>query len=302
MGEYESSNDGGYVYDVTYQKHNKQVHHQEIFVDCEDNVDMRTWRRDNVVSLRRCPNEEIKALIVVVMEQAKSNYNLRNRVVNQDQGKPAGIFIKESGPKNFDGKKSKNKEAQKVALVRPNHNMPKNQETQKKDTPQIEAPKTSTSHIATFDITNTLSKKKVLVPLLEKIMILEYKNNTLTLISKFPYNLNENKKSKGNRMIDTKEKGKWEPKRYLGTVIPNDPSQVDPFYLMLLINNKLMKNCMIHFGPAINVMPLVIMKELVLQVDDHFGRCYAMDNMFVPIAGVMKDVEIKIASNLEATY
>ncbi|XP_059076478.1 uncharacterized protein LOC131875815 [Cryptomeria japonica] len=51
-------------------------------------------------------------------------------------------------------------------------------------------------------------------------------------------------------------------------------------------------------GAAINVMPVGVMKELGMEVDTNFGKCYAMDNHFVPVVGVMKDVEFKQWSNL----
>lgn len=55
------------------------------------------------------------------MEQAKSNYNLRNKVVNQEHGKPASIFIKENGPKCPNKKEIKNKGEPKVKITKTNH-------------------------------------------------------------------------------------------------------------------------------------------------------------------------------------
>lgn len=52
-------------------------------------------------------------------------------------------------------------------MVKKNHNPPKDQGLQKKDTPQIENPKLTTPLATSFDITNALFQMKILVPLLE---------------------------------------------------------------------------------------------------------------------------------------
>lgn len=91
------------------------------------------------------------------------------------------------------------------------------------------------------------------------------------------------------------------PAIYLGSTITNNPSQVDPFYLTLTINNKMIKNCMIDSGAMMNIMPVGVMKELGMGVDTTFGKCYSMDNIFVHVVGVMKDVEFKLATCPEAS-
>jgi len=59
---------------------------------------------------------------------------------------------------------------------------------------------------------------------------------------------------------------------------------------------------MIDSGVAMNIMPIAVMKELGMWVDTTYGQCYAMDNRSIPVVGIMKDVEIKLASHPEATY
>lgn len=88
----------------------------------------------------------------------------------------------------------------------------------------------------------------------------------------------------------------------MGTTINQEPSQIDPFYVTLLVNNRLIKNCMIDSGAAANVMPYGVMKELGLSVHTSYGMCYAMDNREVIFVGTMRDVEVKIATFPKATY
>lgn len=59
---------------------------------------------------------------------------------------------------------------------------------------------------------------------------------------------------------------------------------------------------MIDSEATINVMPMGVLKELGMGVDTTFGKCYAMDNRFVPVVGVMRDVEFKLEECPEASY
>lgn len=77
----------------------------------------------------------------------------------------------------------------------------------------------------------------------------------------------------------------------MGTSITKNLTQVDPFYLTLLINNKMVKNCMIDLGATMNIMPEDVMKELGKHIDTPYGKCYAMDNKSVLVVGIMKNVE-----------
>lgn len=135
-----------------------------MFSDCEDNTARKNWGRYDTTSWRRPSQEEIKALTVATIEQANNNYNMRNRVVNHDQGKLASMFIKEKGTKE-----NKNGGAPKMTLTQ-----------QTPITPQVETPKISTPPVNSFDITNALSQMKIFVPHFEIMRILEYKNSVLS--------------------------------------------------------------------------------------------------------------------------
>lgn len=141
-----------------------------------------------------------------------------------------------------------------------------------------------------FDITQALSQVKMFVPLLEMMKVDEYRNTAIKFIS--------NMSSKQQNQIQAKKT----PEVYLGDTLTKNPSQVDPFYTTLLINNKLVKNGMIDSGAAINIMPMAIMKELGLWVNTTYGKCYAMDNMSVPVVRVIWDVELKLAAYPEEKY
>lgn len=91
------------------------------------------------------------------------------------------------------------------------------------------------------------------------------------------------------------------PVVYLGTTITKIPSQVDPFYMTLLINGKYANNCMIDSGDSINIMPIGVMRDLGLKVDFNYGKFYAMENRSIPIIGILKNLEGKIANFPKST-
>ena len=55
-----------------------------------------------------------------------------------------------------------------------------------------------------------------------------------------------------------------------------------PFYLTLHIQNMLLHNCKLDSGPAMNVMPLHVMKEMGLEVTRPYGNVCGIDSRRVP--------------------
>lgn len=212
---------------------------------------------------------------------------LRNITINPEQGKPSGMFIKEinkmSKPSRTQGENTKLIKEKELQVSR----MQKGDKDETMDTSVL--PSTTS-----FDIANTLTQMKVFVPLLEMMKFPEYREKTLKVIN--GVSKEETKEHKQNSQNNDNPI----PTIYLGSTITKNPSQVDPFYLTLMINNKMIKNCMIDSGAAINVMPVGVMKELGMSVDTNFGKFYAMDNRSIPVVGVMKDVEFKLAACPEA--
>ncbi|GLJ35085.1 hypothetical protein SUGI_0706010 [Cryptomeria japonica] len=136
---------------------------------------------------------------------------------------------------------------------------------------------------------------KVSVPLLEMMKFPEYREKTLKVINDVSKEKTKEHRQNGQNSNDPI------PTIYLGSTITKNPSQFDPLYLTLMINNKMIKNCMIDSGAAINVMPVGVMKELGMAVDPNFKKCYSMDTRSIPVVSVMKDVEFKLAACSEAS-
>jgi len=92
------------------------------------------------------------------------------------------------------------------------------------------------------------------------------------------------------------------PEVYLGMTMTKCPSQVEPFYVSLVINGKVIRNCMLDSGASTNIMPLAIMQQAGLKIDKACGKCYAMDAREVPVIGIMKDVDFRLAAYPEKIY
>lgn len=91
------------------------------------------------------------------------------------------------------------------------------------------------------------------------------------------------------------------PKVCLGDTLMNPP-KVNPFFTTLFISNKFVRNWMIDLGASINIIPVGVMKRLGMWVDTTGGKFYAMDSRHVPVVGIMKDVEVKLAAHPQAAY
>lgn len=104
-----------------------------------------------------------------------------------------------------------------------------------------------------FDIANTLTQMKVSVPLLEMMKFPEYREKTLKVINGVSEEKTKEHKQNGQ---NSNAESSPVPTIYLGSTITKNHSQVDPFYLTLMINNKMIKNCMIDSRAAINVIPV----------------------------------------------
>lgn len=131
-----------------------------------------------------------------------------------------------------------------------------------------------------FDITNALSQMKVSVPLLEMMKFPKYKEKNMKMIYVV---LTYSYKDQNYQGQTKEEEEEVTHVVYLGTTITKDPSQVDPFYMTLMINNKLVRNCMLDSRAAMNIMPFEVKKELGVLVDTTYGSFYAIENRYVPM-------------------
>ena len=78
-----------------------EIHHQQILSDSETEEtddDIRCYAQDNqdVPLIRKASDEEKARITAELVNKARSNYHLRNRVVGGARSQPSGVFIKEN--------------------------------------------------------------------------------------------------------------------------------------------------------------------------------------------------------------
>ena len=71
---------------------------------------------------------------------------------------------------------------------------------------------------------------------------------------------------------------------------------IDPFFLILLIKGKTLKNCMIDSGASNTIMPFKVKEDLGLKVDTKKGRRRGMDAREVPVIGTINALPFKLVA------
>ncbi|XP_059067603.1 uncharacterized protein LOC131858388 [Cryptomeria japonica] len=96
-GRDEDSSEGKIFSNMQQRRENQHYNIRQVFLDDDDEdiPSLRTlFQNDIVPSLRNLTEEENKAFTIATVEQVKSNYQLKNRNVNNEQGKPTSVFAK----------------------------------------------------------------------------------------------------------------------------------------------------------------------------------------------------------------
>jgi hypothetical protein len=68
-----------------------------------------------------------------------------------------------------------------------------------------------------------------------------------------------------------------------------------PFYLSLLVNNKVLHNCMLDSGASSNVMTKKVMEQLNLRISRPYHNICAMDSKMIEVHGLIKGLQVHLA-------
>jgi hypothetical protein len=85
------------------------------------------------------------------------------------------------------------------------------------------------------------------------------------------------------------------PMIMFGPHIENDKDPVAPFYITLTVHDNLLHNCMLDSGASHNLMPKVIMENLVLEFTIPYHDLYSFDSRKVKCLGMIKDLVVNLA-------
>ena len=69
-----------------------------------------------------------------------------------------------------------------------------------------------------------------------------------------------------------------------------------PFYLSLLVNNKVLHNCMLDSGASSNVMTKKVMEQLNLRISSPYCNICAMDSKTIKVHGLIKGLQVHLAA------
>ena len=83
---------------------------------------------------------------------------------------------------------------------------------------------------------------------------------------------------------------------YLDSAVTPYTEDIDPFFLSLVVNGKVLKNCMIDSSASNTMIPFKNMEALGLKLDTKQWRCCALDSREVPIIGTISTMPYKLAS------
>jgi hypothetical protein len=85
------------------------------------------------------------------------------------------------------------------------------------------------------------------------------------------------------------------PTIMFGLHIENTKDHVAPFYIMLIVHDHLLHNCMLDSGASHNLMPKVIMEKLGLEVTSPYRDLYFFYSRKVKCLGMIKYLVVNLA-------
>lgn len=72
-------------------------------------------------------------------------------------------------------------------------------------------------------------------------------------------------------------------------------SSTPEFYISLLMHTFILHNFMLDLGASHNLKPLLVMKQLNLQIKKHYKDLYYFDSKKVKYVGLIKDLVVSLA-------
>ena len=69
-----------------------------------------------------------------------------------------------------------------------------------------------------------------------------------------------------------------------------------PFYVSLIVNDRLLHDCMLDSGASSNVMTKKVMEQLNLRVSRPYHNICSMDSKRIEVCGIIKDLQVFLAA------
>ena len=135
-----------------------------------------------------------------------------------------------------------------------------------------------------FDLGNWVNNAKVSIPVTELLKIPSQRAKLLSAIE----------------VTQREEKHSDEPEdeeivlKSMNCYVGNEDHQ--PFYVSLIVNDRLLHNCMLDSGASSNVMTKKVMEQLNLRVSRPYHNICSMDSKRIEVCGIIKDLQVFLAA------
>ena len=88
------------------------------------------------------------------------------------------------------------------------------------------------------------------------------------------------------------------PRIFIGSALANktekDSSSSPPFYITLIVHDKMIHKCLLDSGALHNLMSKAVMEALGLSITKPYQDLYAFDSMAIKCLGVIKDMVVSL--------
>lgn len=84
------------------------------------------------------------------------------------------------------------------------------------------------------------------------------------------------------------------PNVMVGNHVEKRDDNIPPFYVMLIVHDKLLHNCMLDSRASHNLMPKTVMEELGLEITIAYHDLYSFDSRAVQCLCVIKDLAMTL--------
>jgi hypothetical protein len=163
----------------------------------------------------------------------------------------------------------------------------KSQEKSQTNPPKVSPPKSKLPVNAdlNIDLGVWLNRVKMLVPVSELIKIPSEKEKLLKAIDEPPVSLVEKQIASAYQDAPVILQN-WDRK--------NEKNL--PFYLSLLVNDKVLRNCMLDSGATSKVITKKVMEQLNLRISRPYHNICALDSQTIEVHGLIKGLQVYLAS------
>jgi hypothetical protein len=256
--------------------------------DSEKSLNTEYWS-NNGESINITEEYAYQGIVDNIMVELQQKYNLRPRDRNITTAQPKKILSKnkdnETAQPSAETQNVKTKVV-RTQTVKTNSTETKATQTDKSEKREIEIQTREVDKsTGNFNLENEINKIKIHVPLVELAKNPTYRKQIAKIIN---FSDTESQADIIN-LEDDKQNIIFCP-HFEGA-----RDTVAPFYIMLIVHDHLLHNCMLDYEASHNVRPKGIMDRLGLGITRPYGDLYSFNSRKMKCVGMIKDLVVNLA-------